>query len=96
MNRRELLGNLTAAMAGAGIAGTVDVIEAEPKPLLLVLRPPRLVSNAAMTAVRLNANVFRHEHPELPPIVVLEYGMTLDAILDPRFAGPDLRSVEDM
>ncbi len=82
MNRRELLAGLGTLAATCG--GTVSAIEAEPKPILLVLTVPHALSCKQIENIRTNWNARFKGVEGVPPMLILEGGATLEAVLDPR------------
>jgi len=87
MNRRELLQGLVAGAAACGVTATADVIEAEPRPLLLVLTVPKTLSMAQQHGIMEEWDAIRQKDSRMPRVVVLSNGMTLEAVLDPRVNG---------
>lgn len=84
MNRRELLSGLVATLAAGGVAASADVIESEPMPLLLVLKSDKPLNQDQHAAIRRHYDTMREQDSRLPLLVVLEPGMTLEAVTDPR------------
>jgi hypothetical protein len=84
MNRRELLSGLVATLAAGGVAASAEVIEAEPAPLLLVLKSDKPLNQSQHDAIRRHYDAMRDRDSRLPLLVVLEPGMALEAVLDPR------------
>lgn len=84
MNRREMLAGLAACAAAAGVNAEVAAIDAEPRPLLLVLKVESRLTCEAQAAIRRHFDSLRILNPELPQVIVLEGGATLEAVLDPR------------
>jgi hypothetical protein len=83
-NRRELLSGLVATLAVGGVAASADVIEAEPAPLLLVLKSDKSLNQEQHAAIRRHYDTMREQDSRLPLLVVLEPVMALEAVLDPR------------
>lgn len=84
VSRRELLAGLIAGAASCGVVATADVIEAEPRPLLLVLKIDQHLSQAQRHAINEEWDAIRQKEPRMPQVVVLQKGMTLEAVIDPR------------
>lgn len=85
MNRRELMQTVAAAVTGAGVEPNLHTIEAEPLPLLLVLKVPKKTPEYVLKNIRDAFN--RIFNGKLPcPFLVLDEGMEITAITDPRNA----------
>lgn len=84
MNRRELLSGLVATLAAGGVAASAEVIEAEPEPLLLVLKLDKPLNHDQYAAIRRDYDAMRMKDSRLPQLVVLDPSMTLEAVIDPR------------
>jgi len=84
MNRRELLSGLAATLAAGGVAASAEVIEAEPVPLLLVLKSDKPLNQDQYAAIRRDYDAMRMKDSRLPQLVVLDPSMTLEAVIDPR------------
>jgi len=84
MNRRELLSGLVATLAAGGVAASAEVIEAEPVPLLLVLKSDKPLNQDQYAAIRRDYDAMRMKDSRLPQLVVLDPSMTLEAVIDPR------------
>lgn len=84
MDRREALSALTGLGMATGAAWSdAKVIEAEPKPLLFVLRVSEPISESDVA--RIHAEWERlWQGPPPAPLAIVPQGATLDAILDPR------------
>jgi hypothetical protein len=83
MNRRELLRKSAATLAAAGLAGKVETIEADPPPLLLTVSLDRRVPLEVVARIR-DAFEELWKGADHPPVVILQPGMTVEAVVDPR------------
>lgn len=83
MNRRELLSSIASVAASCGVAGTASVVDAEPRPLLLVLSYPQHLPCEVQAVIRKEWDSMFGDKM-LPPLVILSGGATLEAVLDPR------------
>ena len=81
MNRRELIGGITAAFAGIG---TVKAIDPEPLPLALVVELDVGVSKQGMENIREQVRRVMAGHGIKLPVFVCQPGMSMKAIVDPR------------
>ncbi len=81
MTQSEILIAMNEAAQGDGNA---FAISAEPKPLLLVLSLERHISPECIKNIRKTLQNVFEVHNDLPPLVILLPGMTLEAVLDPR------------
>lgn len=82
MNRRQLLAKIAGGLAAAGVTGAkLQAIEAEPPPLLLVVKLDRPSKPETRQMVR--ECLERLFHGKKPcPIVVVD-GMSIEAVRDP-------------
>lgn len=72
MNRRELLQIMSAVSTGlCGIEATAEIVDTEPRPLLVVIRAKRPISQEAAECLRKSWDRLRELHPEVPPACVL-------------------------
>jgi hypothetical protein len=89
MNRREVLGKAVATIVASGLAWKAELqtVEAEPLPLLCVMKLADWHWPTDQEIDRVQAKwaaLFNGKPP--CPLVVLPPGMTLEAIIDPRKA----------
>jgi hypothetical protein len=83
MNRRELLAAVGSLATGVGVKAEAEVIDAEPKPLLAVLRPDFKVTPEILRAMREQWQRLLEGREQIP-LVVLQPGMELQILRDPR------------
>lgn len=84
LNRRELLSGLVATLAAGGVTASAEVIEAEPVPLLLVLKSDKPLSEEVRRNIRNLWERLQANDSRLPQLVVLDPSMTLEMLPDPR------------
>lgn len=84
MNRRELLSGLVATLAAGGVAASAEATEADPVPLLLVLKSDKPLNQDQYAAIRRDYDAMRMKDSRLPQLVVLDPSITLEAVIDPR------------
>lgn len=90
MNRRELLQKAAGVIAASGLPFEAQVIDAEPKPLLMVFRMPpgTLVTTSLRKRLRDCWQELADRH-NLPPCIVLDAGMTLECVVNPSGKSPE-------
>jgi hypothetical protein len=82
LSRRELLAGLGTLAATAGV--TVQTVEPEPLPLLLVLRVDYPFSRETAEAIRAEWDRMTSGCQNLPPLIILDNRATLEAVVAPQ------------
>ena len=85
MARRAILATLAAMSGGAATAASVEFIESSPKPILIAVKID--VPLRKETLQRIDENLRPIAERVGVPFVVVPYGMTLEAVVDPRESG---------
>ena len=85
VTRRAILGALAAMSGGAASAASVQFFESSPKPILIAVKLDILL--AAEVIRRIDENLRPIAERVGVPFVVVPYGMTLEAVVDPRESG---------
>ncbi len=81
MNRRDLLGKVTAALAGLGIGAKASAIEAEPKPLALVVTLGDNFDPPNMVQIENIKTMIKDEiGPNCPPVIVCCQGVEIEVM----------------
>lgn len=89
MDRREMMAGVAAAVASLPLKADVSTIEPDPLPLMIVITvDPAAYNGAARRAlfaelVDLN-ELISERAGERIPIMVVENGTTVEAVIDPR------------
>lgn len=82
ISRRELSASLATIAATAG--ATSQTVEQEPLPLLMVLSFPGHLSPDQIQNIHADWQRLTGRAADLPPLVILQDGAKLEAVLDPR------------
>lgn len=82
VTRRAILGALAAMSGGAASAASVQFLESSPRPILIAVKLDVPLSRE--TVRRIDENLRPIAQRVGVPFVVVPYGATLEAVVDPR------------
>lgn len=66
------------------VDAVVEAIASKPKPMLIVVRSEKHLSEIQRGHIRLSLDAALSQMSNPPPVIVVPPGMTIEAILDPR------------